>query len=251
MNIKHNIRSVVIVIIVGIVIATAILLRPKFFKWNTAVDNNWWGSGLSGQIEDSVNTWNTMSGDILSRQSIDLITNESFENKSSFSMNFYPKIQINKRPEDLTLVADIWFTTGFQNSEYAKSNWYGFALKFFIDSINNWGFYNVFRQTNGGFRWDQSRWLTWRVIWSEISDWHIRTIPLYKPVDIAVSFENVRVWYQYIPFDPSRYLKSNIWKPITIWVYLSSVKELPWWKFTYIKSLSIKYTWTTGDIVKL
>jgi len=209
--------------------------------WNLNIINN-------NQLSWDVYTW-TDSGEIWP-QKIILLTDTWFRNENKLSINFFPKVKINRLPENLTLVVNIDFSEWFKNlySDYTNSAGYGFAISFFMDTFNNGWFYNVFRKTNGWVWNDYTKWLTWWVIGKDLNGGYIRRIPLNKPIPIAVDFEKVSIGNQFIYTDPSNYLNTKIWKETTFGIYLSSVKEIPWRRIMYIKELSLEYEWYENDI---
>jgi hypothetical protein len=241
-SIKKNIILILILIILS---ALSIFLIYKTYNFWIYL-NNWYINVWSWNITTGENhTWNN---ELLWTQKIQLISNKLFRNEKSFSTSLFPKIKINRMPQNIKLIANIDFAQEFKQYEYTKSDWYGFAIRFFIDSINNWWFYNVFRKTNWAVWNDYSRWLTWWILWKDINWWFEWQIPLYQNIPIAVNTENVALGNQFTYINPYNYLSNNLWKDIVIGVYLSSVKEFPWRKIMLIKELSLEYEWYKNDI---
>jgi len=201
-------------------------------------------------------TWNINTGIVAEEASIHTKIIMSWVDLSSwesFDSNKFPQFIINRMPKNLEMVIDLDFSPDFVEKFpwYANSDWYWFSIKVFFDSINNGGFFNVFRKTDGWVANDVKSWLTWRVIASDIKGWYTRHIPLDEKFIVATDFTEVRPGYQYKYFDPQKYIIKKDNSPIRIWVFFSSVSELQWRKFTYIEDIKITYEWYNSDVVLL
>lgn len=187
----------------------------------------------------------------ISHQKVPLLKNTDFRNESALTLNLFPKIKINRMPNNLKLLVTVGFNENFSKYYSARTNsdWYWFALRFFLGTLDNWWFFNVYRKTNWGVANDPPRWLTWWIVWSQIKNWYTWEIPLYKKVAIATPFEKVAIWYQYTYFDPLLYLNNNIGNELKIWAYLSSIKNVPGRKLMKIIDMSIEYEWLANDVI--
>ena len=158
----------------------------------------------------------------------------------------YPKIKINSPIKKWTIFYTIEISDNLKNSWYLKSSSYYFAFRFFIANFENGGYYKVFRKTNSWVWNDYSSWLDGAISWIELNWWYTWEIPLAEKVPI--SRNKWEYWYTYI--NTLDFINSNIWKEISLWWYLSSVKEFPewWWMTTKIKSIVISYEWNKGAL---
>lgn len=160
---------------------------------------------------------------------------------ATLSEDFYPKINIKAPIKQWTIYYTIEITDNLKESWYLKSDSYNFAFRFFLWSFENWGYYKVFRKINNGVGNDLNLWLDWAIPWRKLNWWYIWEIPLSEKVPVAKS-----KWeYWYINLNTLNFINSNVWKKVSIWGYLSSVKEFPeWgWKTTKIRSIIISYEW--------
>jgi len=200
-----------------------------------------------------INTWINLTWSVEIKEKKDynkiLIENKDFWNYKEKTYDMFPKIKINRLPENIKLVTTVDFADKFKSlyGDYVTSNWYWFALRFFIWNFDNWWFYNVFRKTNWWLGNDPTRGLNWWQVWSKINGWFTREIPLNQTIKVAVPFEKVSVWYQYEYINPAQYLV--LWEDMSIGIYLSSTREVEWRRLMKIKELRIDYYWYENDIV--
>lgn len=153
----------------------------------------------------------------------------------------YPKIQINSKITKWTIFYEIEPIDSIKDWWYFLSDSYYFAFRFFVWDFENWGYYNTFRKSNNGVWNDLSLWLNGAISGKILKDWHKWIIPLQEKVIIAKDKESYGYWY----INTLNLINSNIWKEVSIWGFLSSIKEYPewWWKITKIKSIIIVYEW--------
>lgn len=242
-------KFIKIIVVVISFLVTAIL---AIYFWDKETFDNILNKHLTWNIIETYTgldlTWN------VSNQKKEIYKKILLENKDFWSVKEktyteFPLIKINNFPENIKLIATIDFSDNFKSlyKDYVTSPGYWFALKFFIWNFDNWWFYNVYRKTNWWLWNDPRKWLDWWQVWNNINWWYTWSIPLSENIKIAVPFEKVSLWYQYQFINPIKYLE--IWKDLPIWVYLSSTKEVPWWKLMKIKELKIEYYWYEHDII--
>lgn len=218
------------------------------------------------------NTWDLLSelkisnkrlADLLYNNTSWVLINESWLNKNNVfgqyelniiknfsitgdkSLSNYPLLKINKKVQKIQLVIDTTFTDSFtQKYDYEFSNWYFFALKFFLWDFDNGWYYSVFRKDSWGV-WNSSNdGLIWAKTASEVNNWTTRYIDITNRVPIANNKESY--WFTYI--NALWYINNNIWNEIRIWAYLSSTKEVDGRNLTKIKSMKIIYEWEKDAI---
>jgi hypothetical protein len=201
----------------------------------------------------TVNTWTIgietgVDSNFISEHTKILITNQEWYPKNK-TLDDFPKIKINNSIKNVKLIADITFTDKFINTyAYENSDWYFFALRFFLWGFDNWWYYSVYRKQNGWV--SNSFWhnLVWAKLAYEIRDWATWYIDLNNKVPVAVDPQERTPTYQYKFLNIEKYLNENIWKEIPIGVYLSSVSELYWRELTKIKELKIIYSGKEWDL---
>lgn len=231
-------------------LVTSILIILFLMYWNKDLIKNkfsWWIYSWS------INTWLVIietwfKNDFIWEYTKNLILNKDWYNKTK-TLKDFPKIRINNSIKDVKIIADITFTNNFINKyDYENSNWYFFALKFFLWDFDNGWYYNVYRKQNWWVWNSYNHDLVWAKLAYKIRDWVTWYIPLNDKIPVAVNPENRSPTYQYKYLNIEKYLNENIWKDIPIWVYLSSVKELKWWELIKIKELKIVYTGKEWDL---
>lgn len=241
--IKRNIGNVLwIMTLLSLILTSIVGIIFIINLFSNNPDINIWNWNIS--------TWHIFSWEIIELQEKIILENSNFSNESNFNKFLFPQIIFNRLPENTTLVATINFTDYFKTTypSFAFSNSYWFALRFFIDDLDNGWFYNVFRRTNGSVWYDKDRGLDWWVPWVNISNSYTWNIPL-DIVNIATTFEETHPWFQYKSFNIQRYIRNRLSSPLTIWVYLSSVPNVPGWQLMHIEKLSIQYEWYENDII--
>jgi len=227
-------------LVFGFIIVLAILWKLNIETNNS--ENDTIKSELTGNIDNINKYWN-----------FDIILTTGLIIKSDTKYpSMYPKISINSPISWLTLYATVDFTEEFKRKyQYENQKWYWFAIKFFIDDFEYWWYYNSYRTLAwwvANIKWVANKnrrpaiEINWGYTW---------IINLTDPVKIAVWDNEVEKWYQYTVLKPTPidYINSKVWQSINIWVYLSSVKELEWYKLTDIKELKISYTWYENSLV--
>lgn len=201
--------------------------------------SNWTNNVDTGTI--------TPDFDVNKFKSKTLIENQEWY--SDLNIKNFPKIKINNNISGIHLIAEVTFTDDFvRKYRYEDSEWYFFALNFFIGSVENGWFYNVYRDQYWWVKNSEKHWLTWAVLAKKINETTIRDIPLNSKVPVAVESKNWTPAYQFKYLDIEKYLSENLWKELPIWVYLSSVKEVKWYELTRIVSLKLIYLWDESDV---
>lgn len=158
----------------------------------------------------------------------------------------YPKIKINSKIKTWKLIYEIEPIDSIRQYGYFKSDTFYFAFRFFIGDFKNWGYYNVFRNTNDWVQNDLSLNLNWAVSWSKLLKGFSWEIPLSS--NIKISKDKDSYWYANI--STLGMINSYLWKEINVGWFLSSIKEFPegWWKITKIKSIVLIYEWEKNAI---
>lgn len=191
-------------------------------------------------------TWYVATGEISEYTKVLISDKEWYEKRE---LSEFPTIKVNNPIEKIRLIADISFTDEFVNKyNYENATWYYFALMFFVWDFENWWYYNVYRKQNWTVWNSKNNDLIWAKLAYKIRDWETWYIDLDEKVPVAVDPSKRMPTYQYTYLDMKNYINSHLWQELPIWVYLSSVFEQKWRKFTKINSLKLVYVWTETDV---
>lgn len=211
-------------------------------------------SQITMHIEDnnnSIDTWNIITwyvatGEISEYTKVLISDKEWYEKRE---LSEFPTIKVNNPIEKVRLIADVSFTDEFvMKYNYENAVWYYFALMFFVWDFENWWYYNVYRRQNWSVGNSEKDWLIGAKLAYKVRDWETWYIDLNNNVPVAVDASKWMPTYQYTYLDIKNYINSHLWEELPIWVYLSSVSELKWWKFTKINSLKLVYVWRESDV---
>lgn len=172
----------------------------------------------------------------------------TFQN-NDFNINNYPAIQVNEKIEGGFIEFDVepysWLV---DRSSYLESKNYFFAFRFFIGSIENGWYYQVFRKENGWVANDRNLNLMWAISGEEFKDGRTWIIPISDQVSFAK--EKGQFGYKYL--DILGYINNNVGKALKIGWFTSSVSEEPnGWKLNKINSIKIKYIGDKDAITKV
>lgn len=192
-------------------------------------------TAITNEVITNVDTW---------MQSV--ILTWPFQNPSdSIDTNQYPSIRINKKIKSWKISFNVSVNDSMKKSWYLKSDNYCFSFRFFIWDLDNWWYYNVFRNANNWVSNDQKIWLNWCIPWVVMANSNTRSIPLSDSIIVANNKDNY--WYHTI--NTLSFLNDNVGKEVNLWWYLSSVKEIPnGWMFTMINNIVIEYEWDKDAI---
>lgn len=233
----------------SILSATILILLVKIFNF---YDQNWnfYLPPITHVITWQQLTWTTVTGDINSWSASIIYTKkllqEPLEIKGDTLIEQdFPIITVKKPINNIKISFEVTFTDYFKKyfQSYVEADWYFFAFKFFIWTIDNWWFYEVFRNQNDGvsnsINWDLNGAKTWK----EINNWYTRVIE-WEQVKIAFPAGKYGYTYAY----PKNYINSKVGQTLHIWWHLSSVKEMKWRNFTRINQITIEYEWDKDAI---
>jgi len=158
----------------------------------------------------------------------------------------FPKIKVNHPNfKDAYIRATIDFNQHFKdnysgliegrNAQTGKSARYVFALKYFIDDLDNGGFVDVIRKDAGNVDLWVEGGLLGAYSGRDILGGKEFTVPLEK-VRVAVGEDEIAENYRYTYKYPEKYLKSKVGQEVVIGAFISNNEG------NLIKSLDIVYT---------
>lgn len=248
-----------------LLIAIVAILWFFLFKEKVPIPDNWnnwtWNvitidpifTGNNSTWNNTLSTWNTTTGQILEEVTTHevVILSDFVMKKSNPFPRDYPQV-IFKNIEKIKnpiLVINATFTDDFERTyQYDDASWYFFALKVFMWSFDNGGYYDVFRNEAWWVKNSSAQWLDGAKSWREVAEWVTWEIPLFDTIKLAVEPEERKVNYQFKYLNFKNYIMRNQWNPINIWAYLSSTKEMKWRNLMYINEMKIVYEGFEWDI---